>query len=180
MWCRWCGRENHCLSAFLGPPGAGKSFGVKQIANEIFGKSAWLEFNLSQFADSDLIGALHQVRDKVLEVGIPVVFWDEFDARQYHWLQYLLAPMQDGRFQEGATQPSYWPMYIHLRRSNEPYVSTVRSASPNGHFIDRAERGMEQVRPCQGARFPQSSGWILQRSGAKPTQGDGCWRQCCG
>jgi hypothetical protein len=74
---------------------------VKQIANEIFGKAAWLEFNLSQFADSDLIGALHQVRDKVLEVGIPVVFWDEFDARQYHWLQYLLAPMQDGRFQEG-------------------------------------------------------------------------------
>ncbi|TAK13407.1 MAG: hypothetical protein EPO35_10400, partial [Acidobacteria bacterium] len=31
----------------------------------------------------------------------PVVFWDEFDSRSYWWLQFLLAPMQDGRFQEG-------------------------------------------------------------------------------
>jgi hypothetical protein len=30
-----------------------------------------------------------------------VAFFDEFDASGYRWLQYLLAPMQDGRFQQG-------------------------------------------------------------------------------
>jgi hypothetical protein len=37
----------------------------------------------------------------VLKGITPVAFWDEFDSQQYKWLQYLLAPMQDGAFQEG-------------------------------------------------------------------------------
>ena len=88
----------------FGPPGSGKSFAVKEIAQALAGKEGWLEFNLSQFREDtteDLIGAFHQIRDRVLRAQLPVAFFDEFDSRDYAWLQFLLAPMQDGAFQQG-------------------------------------------------------------------------------
>ena len=149
--------------AVFGPPGAGKSFGVKKVAEALveaggLRKIKPLTFNLSQYHEPDeLAAAFHLVRDIVLRGEIPLVFFDEFDTaldgQALGWLRYFLSPMQDAEFMDrGTPHPIGQSIFVFAGGTCNTYEEFARPFTVRNRS-DESSQAFAEFKSTKGPDF---------------------------
>nr|WSW48678.1 hypothetical protein OG296_36680 [Streptomyces sp. NBC_01001] len=160
--------------AVFGEPGSGKGYVIEQLVKpwtdpprSIIQK---LEFNLSQFnSASELVGAMHEIRDVALSGQVPLVLWDEFDAplnnSSLGWLRYFLAPIQDGKFQQGESShligPSIFVFAGGTAMDYKSFQQKAKEAGPDSKATDfesrlRGYMDIEGINPAYKGANPDA------------------------
>lgn len=164
--------------AVFGQPGSGKSFGVSQVAETTApGEIQKLEFNVSQFGSpTDLVKALHLVRDAVLGGKVPLVFFDEFDSAfeggRLGWLKYFLMPMQDGSFRDGeALHPIGQAIFVFAGGTSSTYAEFCTDPSATTD-TPSARPGSSPFRDAKGPDFISRLRGYIDILGVNDTTGE--------
>jgi hypothetical protein len=150
--------------AVFGPPGSGKSFGIKEMVSDR--NVVIREYNLSEAASEALPGYFHELRDIALTGRTPLCFFDEFDSRNCELVARFLAPMQDGTFRDGAR--------VHpVGRAILVFAGgTAKSAA---EFAGTGVTDPQEVQRRQAAKLPDfisRLGGVIDIRGINPAGGD--------
>jgi len=137
------GVSNRPLSiGVFGKPGSGKSFGVKEVVRSILpGQNPVWTFNLSEFKTVDeLARTFHIVHDLTRDGTMPLIFFDEFDCalgnQMCGWLKYFLAPMQDGKFNDGSDiHPIGRAIFVFAGGTKSSYLEFAEQEHKGSEFI---------------------------------------------
>ncbi len=135
----------------FGPPGSGKTFGVKEIKDSLGDAVTWLLVDISgSVKEEQILKEWRGIRDENLRGRIPFVLFDEFDSplhgAPYGWFQHFLRPVNEGLFREDAADhPIGRGIFVFTGGTCHSYAE-FRLKCRGGDPVDRATETLARER----------------------------------